>query len=71
MKKQYQTPKAVFVDYSFDDNVVASSSTCSGSWFVFQTPVGCQEYKHTDYQKTRALHPCDLVIDGVAFADPY
>lgn len=72
MKRKYQTPKAVFIDYSFDDNVVAASATCSGSMFVFQTPTGCDLYKFTDYQTAmRMSHPCDMIVEGTAYADPY
>ena len=71
MKKQYRTPKAVLVEYAFDSNVVATSATCSGSVWVFQTAQGCDQYKFTDYPQTaRGLHPCDWVVTGQAFPAP-
>lgn len=77
MKKAYTTPKALLIDYSFDSNVVASSATCSGSHYVFQTAVGCNEYKWNDYPKetsvfslSRELHFCDWVVEGQNFPSP-
>lgn len=75
MKKAYDTPKAVLVDYSFEINVVATSATCSGSHYVFQTSSGCNQYKWTDYPataqaRTMSLHPCDWVVEGQAFPNP-
>ena len=73
MKKAYVPPKAVKVDYKYEDNVVASSATCSGSHYVFQTAQGCNKYKWTDYPKetaTFSLHPCDWVVEGQAFPNP-
>jgi len=60
MKKVYQTPKAVAIDFSYDTNVVAKSITCSGSKYVYLEPQGCNVYKYTDYKNARTLaHPCD------------
>ena len=60
MKKAYTSPKAMAVDFSYDTNVVAQSITCSGSRYVYLEPVGCNEYKYTDYKKARIIaHPCD------------
>lgn len=73
MKKEYNKPKAIMVDYKYDSNVVASSVTCSGSHYVFQTPFGCNKYKYTDYPKTAtisSLHPCDWVVEGEVFGKP-
>ena len=69
MKKEYEHPKAVLVEYSYDTNVVAKSATCSGSHYVFQTTSGCNQYKWTDYQKTiSAGHPCDWDTSDYPFA---
>lgn len=69
MKKKYQKPKAVLVEYSYETNVVAASATCSGSHWVFQTTSGCNQYKHTDYINTRSVqHPCDWDTSDYPFA---
>lgn len=71
MKRMYQKPKAVMVEYSYESNVVASSVTCSGSHWVFQEPTGCAKYRYTDYQKTRSTaHPCDWDTSEHPFATP-
>lgn len=68
MKRAYESPKAVLVDFSFDTNVVAQSITCSGSKYVYREPSGCSIYKYTDFQShTRELHPCDWVSDNEEF----
>jgi len=69
MKKPYKTPKAVMVDFEYEEKVAANSvATCSGSIWVWQTEQGCAEYKYTDYpQKSRALHPCDRTFEGYPF----
>ena len=68
MKKAYRTPKAVVVDFAYDENVVAESvATCSGSVWVWQTEVGCEEHKYTDYMKARSSHPCDMKFEGYPF----
>lgn len=67
MKKAYATPKAIIVDFSYDTNVVAQSITCSGSKYVYLEPVGCNEYKYTDYKQARTLHPCDWVSTDEEF----
>ena len=69
MKKKYQKPKAVLVEYSYETNVVAASATCSGSHWVFQTPTGCNEYKYTDYPQGRSVsHACDWDTSEHPFA---
>lgn len=68
MKKEYKAPKAVKVDFAYDENVVANSvATCSGSVFVYQTSTGCEDYKYTDYMKSRSGHPCDMTFEGYPF----
>lgn len=68
MKKAYESPKAVLVDFSFDTNVVAQSITCSGSKYVYREPVGCNTYKYTNFKNnTKALHPCDWVSTDEEF----
>lgn len=68
MKREYKAPKAVKVEFEYDDQVVAESvATCSGSIFVYQTPSGCDEYKYTDYMKARSAHPCDRTFEGYPF----
>lgn len=68
MKKGYKTPKVVRVDFEYDENVVAESvATCSGSVWVYQEAVGCEDYKYTDYMKSRAAHPCDMTFEGYPF----
>ena len=67
MKKAYRTPKALRIEYEYENQVVAASATCSGSHYVFQTTSGCNQYKFTDYQKTRSSHPCDWIIQDEPF----
>lgn len=68
MKRTYKKPRAVLVDFTYDDKVAAESlPTCSGTVKVYQTAVGCEEFKYTDYMKARAAHPCDKTFEGYPF----
>lgn len=68
MKKAYNAPKAVRVDFDYDENVVADSvQTCSGSVWVWQDDVGCDDVKYTDYMKAKSSHPCDMTFEGYPF----
>lgn len=72
MKRTYQKPKAILVEYSYETNVVAASTTCSGSHWVFREPSGCSQYKWTDYPQTRSVssHPCDWDTSDHPFGTP-
>ena len=63
MRKEYKQPKAVLVEYRYDMNVVAKSSTCSTTIWRWQAPSGCFELKLTDSPQTRTAHPCDWISD--------
>ena len=78
MKKAYMKPKAVMVEYSYDDNVVASSTRCTISvWRYGDATNGfnCSAVRLTDpppegLYALRSVHPCDqYVIEGIPYAD--
>lgn len=68
MKKEYKKPKAVLVEYCYDTNIVAESTTCSGSVWRWQTPSGCNLLKFTDTPSGAiSAHPCDWSSDDPRF----
>ena len=68
MRRKYEPPKAVLVEYRYDTNVVAKSTTCSTTIWRWQTESGCYEVKYTE-TPSRAAHPCDYIVDHPKF--PY
>ena len=65
MKKKYSTPSVKFVDFNYDEQVVAQSSICNNySIWGIENPTTCTAELKDVPQKTRmAVVGCVLYMD--------